>query len=572
MQRRLSVTFERRIQRSIQNKRMSSGPEPGQPKLRAIKRMFEQFFIIGAPPDFEGNPQPKIIVAYPTQTQHSRQVEEVDLITSFCFPTGFPKIPEVLKKKRTIINEYMFCLAEGSSKIYGICAIFTGNPHAFFASKKSCDYPFCLCMLTSIPFISSHFQFLSYLALLLSFRIKASPHTSPNDFMASFVQAHMPPGLVKDEENPSLAVLKGIKGTKQIVDELDFYYSLPTTPETARLHEGQTYPIIKLSPRINLAIPLHFHEEENMAHSSFHILFSLFTIDELLKIYTAMILEEHIIFVSEKLNRMTLCVMGIVSLLKPFDPMATMILPLLPYQPRFLDFLDSPCPYIVGTTAPCKEYEMMVNLDNIKIVETNELPKLPKIDELKQKIQNILDREMERIKVPPKKIKNEAGEFIPNPANMKFFVNSDPYLFPYIFTMMAGCTYLIPSDVCNEILNVFKSHLPSILDDPIKECFVTDTTDIMNPITVFNKDLFFYQMPHEDEQFYQKLMQTQIWEVYCDHLATEVANQKRSVILDKPILSAPHPKIFGSMVGKANRIRRPVHSFQLPEIHLAAPE
>lgn len=138
--------------------------------------------------------------------------------------------------------------------------------------------------------------------------------------------------------------------------------------------------------------------------------------------------------------------------------------------------------------------------------------------------------------------------------------------------MMAGCTYLIPSDVCNEILNVFKSHLPSILDDPIKECFVTDTTDIMNPITVFNRDLFFYQMPHEDEQFYQKLMQTQIWEVYCDHLATEVANQKRSVILDKPILSAPHPKIFGSMVGKANRIRRPVHSFQLPEIHLAAPE
>ena len=572
MQRRLSVTFDRKLQRSIQNKRMSSGLEAGHPKLRTIKRMFEQFFIIGAPPSFEGAPQPTIIVSYPTQTQHSRQVEEVDLITSFCFPTGFPRIPEALKKKRTIINEYMFCLAEGSSKIYGIVVIFAANPHAFFATKQSCDYPFSLCMLTSHPFLSSHFQFLSYLALLLSYRIKAAPHISGNDYMTSFVQAHMPPGLVKDEEHPSLAVYKGIKGTKQIVDELDFYYSLPTSPETARLHQGQTYPIIKLSSKIDLAVPLHFQEEENLAHSSFHILFSLFTIDEILKIYTAMILEEHIIFVSEKLNRMTLCVMGIVALLKPFNPMATMILPLLPYQPRFLDFLESPCPYIVGTTAPYKEYEMMVNLDKKEIIETHELPKLPKYDEMKAKIQAILDKEMDKIKVPPKKIQNEAGELVQNPDNLKFFVESDPYLFPYIFTMMTGCTYLIPSNICNEILNVFKTHLPSILDEPIKECFVTDTTDIMNPITVFNKDLFFIQMPAEDEQFYHRMMQTQIWEVYSDQLATLVANQKRSVMYDKPILSAPHPKIFGSMVGKANRVRRPLHSIQLPEIHLTSPE
>lgn len=573
MQRRLSVTFERKLQKSIQNKRLSTGLDPAHPKMRAIKRMFEQFFIIGAPPSFEDTPQPTIIVSYPTQTQHSRQVEEVDLITSFCFPTGFPKIPEALKKKKTIINEYNFCLAEGASKIYGICVVFAGNPHAFFASKQSCDYPFCLCMLTSLPYLSSHFQFLSYLALLLSYRIKASPHTTTNDYMTSFVQAHMPPGLVKDEEHPSLAVLKGIKGTKQIVDELDFYYSLPTSSETARLRPGQTYPIIKLSPKIDLAIPLHFQEEEALAHSSFHILFSIFTLDEILKIYTAMILEEHIIFVSEKLNKMTLCVMGIVSLLKPFDPMATMILPLLPYQPRFLDFLESPCPYIVGVTAPYKNYEMLVNLDKKEIIQTHELPKLPKCEELKAKIQAILDREMDKIKVPPKKITNEAGELVSNPENMRFFVESDPYLFPYLFTMMSSITYLIPSNICNEILNTFKTHLPSILDDPIKECFVTDTTDIMNPITVFNKDLFFIRMPPEDEQFYLRMMQTQIWEVYSDQLATQVANQKRSVMYDKPILSAPHPKIFGSMVGKANRVRRPLHSFQLPEIHLAtAPE
>ena len=138
--------------------------------------------------------------------------------------------------------------------------------------------------------------------------------------------------------------------------------------------------------------------------------------------------------------------------------------------------------------------------------------------------------------------------------------------------MLSGISYLIPSNICNEILNLFKSHLPSILDEPIKQCFVTDTTDIMNPITVFNKDLFFVQMNPEDETFFQKMMQTQIWEGYCDHLATVVAQQKRAVALDKPLLSAPHPKIFGSMVGQNNRIRRPFSTIQIPEIHLKNPE
>ena len=140
--------------------------------------------------------------------------------------------------------------------------------------------------------------------------------------MTSFFKAHMLPGLVKDEENPSLVVLSGIKGTKEIVEELDFYYSLPTRLDAANLQTGQTYPIIKLSSKMNLAIPIHFPEEENLAHASFNVLFSVLTIDQILKIYTAVLCEEHVVFVSEKMNRMTMCIMGIISLLKGFDPIA----------------------------------------------------------------------------------------------------------------------------------------------------------------------------------------------------------------------------------------------------------
>lgn len=538
----LSVALDPSLQKSIQNKKISAEMDPEETKLRTVRRMFEQFFIIGAPPEYEGIPKPSILVSYPTQTQHSRQVEEVDLITSFCFPIGFPKVPPAHKNK-AIINEYMFCLVEGSSKVYGIAVVFNASERSFFASEKSCDYPFALCMLTSTPFLTSHFEFLTYMALLLSFHIKPFPHTSSKDVMTSFFKAHMPPGLVKDEENPSLAVLSGIKGTKEIVEELDFYYSLPTSLDAANLQTGQTYPIIKLSSKMNLAIPIHFPEEENLAHASFNVLFSVLTIDQILKIYTAVLCEEHVVFVSEKMNRMTMCIMGIISLLKGFDPIATIILPVLPYQERFLDFFDSPCPYIVGTTIPNNRYDILINLDKKTITEKVKCPQLPYYNDLKAKIESIFKREVDTIKVPPKRIANQNGEMIPNPEYMRFYVECDPYLSPYHFTTLIDTTYLMPTPICDEILNVFANHLPKILEDPIKLCLVTDATDRTNPITVFNKDIFFSQIPKKDNEFFQRFMQTQIWDVFCDSLATEVSKRRKSTLIEsRQRLSNPTQK------------------------------
>ena len=565
----LSVALDPSLQKSIQNKKISNELDPEETKLRTVRRMFEQFFIIGAPPEFEDPPKPAILVSYPTQTQHSRQVEEVDLITSFCFPLGFPKVPPAHKNK-ALINEYLFCLVEGSSKVYGIAVVFNASERSFFVSEKSCDYPFALCMLTSTPFLTSHFQFLAYMALLLSFHIVPSQHTSSKDVMTSFFKAHMPPGLVKDEENPSLAVLSGIKGTRQIVDELDFYYSLPTSLDAANLQNRSKYPIIKLSSKIDLAIPIHFPEEENLAHASFHILFSVLTIDQILKIYTAVLCEEHVVFVSEKMNRMTMCIMGIVSLLKAFDPIATIILPVLPHQERFLDFFDSPCPYIVGTTIPNNRYDMLVNLDKKTITEKTKCPQLPGYNELKEKIQTIFKKEMDVIKVPPKRIQNPKGEMIPNPEYVKFFEESDPYIAPYHFSLLVDSTYLIPSSICDEILNVFKNHLPRMLEEPIKLCLVTDATDRTNPITVFNKDIFFSQIPKKDDEFFQRFMQTQIWDVFCDSLATEVSKRRKSTLIESRKKQSNPTAKPGPISGKPARVvRRHLNTVQLKDASLS---
>lgn len=529
--RRLSVTCDRRLQNAVNNKRMATAMEAEQPKLRTINKMFEQFFIVGAPPEFESNPHASILVSYPTQAKNSRQTEEVDLITSFCFPNGLTPLSEKSKdSKKTILNEYLFCLAQGSSQIFGVCVLFKASAQSFFVSDKSISYPFCLCFLTSIPFLTSHFQFLSYLALLLSFKVEPVQHYSTTDVVPSAIEAHMPPGLVKDENHPSLAVLSGLSGTNEIVDELDFYHSLPTTATSAQLKSGETYPIIKLTEKLSLALPLHFTVEENMAHTTFHALFSKFTIDEIIKLYTAMLCEVHIVFVSKNVHLLTMCIMGIVSLLKPFSPTATIVLPVLPDENRFIDFLDSPCPYIIGVTARYNDYELVVNLDTGEVYKESRIPHLPQYRKLRSDLQAVFNRHMSKITIPQRTVQNVQGEKVTNPEFIEFFSNADPYIFPTTYIMNTKSRFYFTPEICNEILNCFRHHFPKILEEQLVECFVTDVTDRSNPVTVINKDVLLMLVPLKEKPFYQRFLQTQISEVFCDDQVSAFAQFRKSVL------------------------------------------
>ena len=530
MHRRLSVTTEKRIERALTNKRLSAGMETdikSRFKLQMIKKMFDQFFIVGAPPQFNFQPRPTILVSYPTHAQNSRREEEMDLITSFCFPTGLPKFPPTINKNRVIINEYTFSLAEGVNRIYGICVLMKGTPKSFFISEKSQHYPFCLCFLTSTPFLTAHFQFLTYLAFRLTGRVKPSPHLNETDIIPSFYEAHIPPGLVKDEEFPSVAIFSGMKATQMFVEELNFYMSLPTNLLAAGLQHGEVYPTIHLSNLLPLSLPLHFSEEQNIAHATFHAIFSCLSVENIVKIFTAILCEEHVLFISENIHKLTLIVQGFVSMISPFEAMATMVLPIIPNEPRFLEFLESPCPYIVGVASPNKDFELLVNIDTNTLVEKLKIPALPKADVLIDAINKILTDSKDLITPPPKYemvdgVRKKTKEFT------DFFMTGDNYLFPLSYLVTTDVKLLLTSKICDDILSTISNHLPSYLNEGIKECFVTDTTDALCPITVFNKDLYMYNIPDEDIPFFTTFFQTQIWEVYCDKISNAYAEEKKT--------------------------------------------
>jgi hypothetical protein len=76
-------------------------------------------------------------------------------------------------------------------------------------------------------------------------------------------------------------------------------------------------------------------------------LFSIFSLEEILQILTAVLLERSMVFVSDNLTILSAVILGLKTLIKPFQWCYALI-PVLPAP--LLDILDTPQPILVGIT------------------------------------------------------------------------------------------------------------------------------------------------------------------------------------------------------------------------------
>lgn len=531
--RRLSITNEYRVQKSIQNKRMASGIEERHPRVQKSQKMFEQFLVLGAPPDFKGkNPEPIILSSYPRVSVSSRPDDEVNMLISFCFPSGFSQIKRDATGLRTILSEFVFYLKEENDTLYGICLHFRGNDNLFFATEKNLDYPFCYCILTTTPFITAHFTFLSYFSLLMVKRIKPIPHSSENEILLPAINEKVFASLVIDETFPEIAVYPGMKANQDMKDELSFYYSLPTKSKDKKI-----YPKIQLSSKISLLLPLHLTRNQCLAYSSFHTLFNLLTIPDIVTIYTALLLEMRVVFVSKRdLHLLSLSLIAALSLLKPYRSRATTVLPVLPSKKNFIQLLDSPVPYIIGTSTSTKDADLIVNIDSFEVTVNTAIPNLPQRGKLIQKLNKIISQNQTICSIPQKRFSsNSDSSSSSRPLNkeyLSFIEKYDPYNFPVIYISLMKLTYIFPPAVVDLIVRAFRNSFTPFITELISGCFVTDATDPQNPVTVCNNELLLCQVPEADREFYEKFIQTDIWESFCDKLSEPIIQFKRSQSTD----------------------------------------
>jgi hypothetical protein len=91
----------------------------------------------------------------------------------------------------------------------------------------------------------------------------------------------------------------------------------------------------------------------------------LFYIDDFYKILTAVLLERSLIFVSDNVTIISSAILGLKTLIKPFDWCYALI-PVLPSP--LIDILDTPQPILVGISP--KDYENIDLTDDEKSYKT----------------------------------------------------------------------------------------------------------------------------------------------------------------------------------------------------------
>lgn len=525
--RRLSIINEETLETSFRNKRLAGGLKFPSQQGFENSPLFDEFFIIGAPPVDMPKIQPSVLAAFPDNQTASRNLEELELIISFCFPTGFDPIPRDVNKSIVLLNEYAFYINQGNQRIYGVCVHFRALNNTLPMRKKNQRYPFCLCMLSSVPYLSCHFQFLSYLAFLLNKKVATIQHFSDlKPFSRNPSECNFE-GLMIDDNHNGLAIYPGFNLSSELYHELLFYYDLPV-----RLNHFRR-PKIDLCQKLQLYFPDHLDENACLAYPTLHVLISSLSPSQIIRIYTALLLEHRIVFHSTCLHKLSLSIIASLSLLSPFRSQSYLEIPILPNRDSFMGLLQSPVPFIAGVPIKINgaEFDMYIDLDLGKVYENVKIPAFPRSSELIHKCEMILSDSYEAIHTPQKELKSLFSSPSRNPEYDKFMKTTDKYVFPYIYNSLTNPKYVLTSTVINSILDLFGLHFAPHLEEKIRECFVTDTTNCSQPVTVCNKDLFMIMTDLKEKEFYQTFTGTGIFDDFCNKL-TDDFQIKKSISMD----------------------------------------
>lgn len=329
--------------------------------MKNATSMFDYFFLIGNTTTGEQDNNPRILISFPSTIESSIPI---DNILSFSFPTG----PERHKlsgiNHDSISDFFVFTIFINEIPYFGFCL------HAFpindlFLTPSHCAV--CFCLLTKVPIYSSHFVFLSYLALLCADRSKV-----PTDLNPSI-----------PEINNSGTVPSGFNEEGKIA--FDPSITLPNFfPTLLYTYYGHGPG----SPKVTLygSYPLYFPPCQNkkcILYSCLDILFNIFSVEQILSILSALLLDFQVVIVGSNLGLVTSCILSLDLLTKPFN-FSGSIIPILPVKQNFLELLNSPIPYLIGSP-PSKdlfnidysETSFFVSIDKKFIPLNKSIPQFP---------------------------------------------------------------------------------------------------------------------------------------------------------------------------------------------------
>lgn len=467
--------------------------------------MFDQFYLFGAPPDINAIPSPTLLAMYPS-TSSARSMDEVEQIKSFCFPDGFKET----KDTQTILKQFVFYMNGGDERLYGVC-VHVNNPMGMTCHVTR-KFPFCLCLVSACPFLSTHIQFLTFLGHLLCGKIHEKRDESTSSRPPLPVTGFCLPGMILDKSFPAFAVRKKLRIPRFLFEEIVFYQNL----STGTYKEGQS---LALEGGFSIDIPYHLAETQRLVYPSLHFLFSSLKVEDIVDVYCGILLEQQVLFVSRSIEKASMCVIAITALIAPFE-LTSYVMPVVPADDRFRDLFESPIPFIFGAITPVGSADIVVDLDKGTVSMPKTLPRLPRKSELVNDLNCIIQNHRHVITVPEREHKSWLSTKV-NPEYYKFLKRADPYTFPSSFASGVCPGFIFPPQVVDLLARCFATSIVPELKETARACFVTDTTIPDHPITVINDSLFLSQYEESDKQFWTSFLSTQIATDFCGILADQ---------------------------------------------------
>lgn len=525
---------------SLENASPSS--QPNSPIFTSKQKMFDQLFIFGSSPEKNSSETPIILTMFPS-TEYPQNDADLEYIKQHCFPNGFKEVSNDFPASQTIINEFIFFLNSptptqpqntksgannsisnefNNDRVYGIVVQFRAPPDftPYFASTVNRRFPFALCLLSHKYYLSSHFQFATYAALVLTGRAAVVQNRVRTPLP---VRGFCHPTLTLDKKTPAVAVFPGLAAPIHLLDIILKYLSRPIDP--------QSTPFIDTpyADKIPMSIPLNMTLMQCLSYPSTDLLFSCLNIEQIILIYEAILLEKKVAFISNSPHNSSLCVLACMSFLRPFKTFSEFI-PVLTEADRSLTANPIVCGIYyskesemadlisvfdviaivnnvsenatninspsstnsslslqsdsivssdainsnsMGSSSIISIVQAFIEGDENRVIFTSELPHLPHYDEIVRKIGLVIQNRIVQVKVPPSHIKSGFfGKNSPNPDFQAFVEKEiEPFAFtPYYIACVRTQRYVFPAFLVDSIREILASNIAIEMNEKLKGC------------------------------------------------------------------------------------------------------
>lgn len=521
-------------------------------------KMIDQMFIFGPPPNKSQIEGPQVLTMFPS-TGYQQTDDDIKKLIKLCFPNKFDKVSEDISPSTIILNQFTFFLDNENSssdviydispnRTYGIVVQFRAPPDftPYFASNSTRQYPFALLILTHTYYLSSHYEFALYLALYLAGKASCTDIKNRSPFPVS---GFCHPTLTLDKKSPAIAVYPGIAAPLHLIDILVKYSTTSIEP--------QENPLIDL-PYCNdipNAVPLNLSYMRCLSYPTMDSLFSSFPLNDISKMYNAVLLEKKICFVSPDPHMCSSCVIAMMTLMKPFrtackfvpilnidtslvfeEPIVCGISGVGDIQPLFSLFdvvalvntfsFDS---LIKTSSISTAQYQLKdsssslssstlstsnASLEQISLTSHSSLrfvngenhlymsddyPLFPKYEELNRKLGFLIDNRISDATVPPPTVHSFFGRSGQNPEFKKFLQSIEPYNIPPYYLSQHPQKFIFPSVLVDSIREVFASLISFDLNEKIIASLNEGELD---------KEVFLSKFRNEEKPFIAMFVET----------------------------------------------------------------